>query len=186
MRCSSACSRRSLERSWERRRLRRWVREYLDHLFVDVIKLPDQIPAIRNELSGAIEATQTWRRARQADDVDEGTWERLYLRISSRSPDLSAVLRSEAITAVPRPVVEALSDLERVGRAVEALNDIVTTLFERDVLPLLYDRHAPLSEAEGRKVAEYETRLSEYVNVVNHAVEAVDRCIAAYRPQHTG
>ena len=172
-----------LENYREQRRTRRWVHEYLGHLAADLGPALEVGAAVRAELAATTTAAQAWQRAERPRDLDEAAWRRLAEIPRSSGLDLSPVLRTEAITVLDHETAHALAEVERAGRLLEMGAAHVTAMHERDVLPLWYERRAPLEPDELRRVARFELELDQLSSYTEAALASVQQWLALYRGQ---
>lgn len=176
-----------LENYREQRRTRRWVYAYLDHLLADLEPAVSQGRTVRDELDATIAAAAVWQQAGRPggpDELDESSWDRLAEVPTSSAIDLSPVLRTEAITALPNPLALALADVERAGRLLELSTAQLVNQHERDVLPLWYQRTIPLSPEEARRVAWFQTSVASLARITDEALLAVRYYLVSYRGQN--
>jgi hypothetical protein len=170
-----------LENLRERRRITGWVRQHIGHVrtgMVDEVQVVGQIDQL---LGAQIDAIDAWLAATDPGDLSEAQWDLIASSISASAPDYGAVLRSEAVTAVPADLALALSQIESSAVGIGKATDLVHASLDT-VLPLWFQRTAPLSEPDRRRVL----RLREsVVNVIELAratqtplenlVNAIDR-----------
>ncbi|MCI0689606.1 MAG: hypothetical protein L0Y54_20585 [Sporichthyaceae bacterium] len=175
-----------LENLREQRRARRWVHEYLGHLFADLEPVLAMGVEVRAQLVATIEDTQAWQRADRADQIGEASWRRLSEVPYANGVDLSAVLRTEAITALEQPMAQALADVERASRLLTLTSEQLVALHQRDVLPLWYERRAPLTTEEIRRVARLESALSRFIDDTDAALASVRQWLEIYRIHTSG
>jgi hypothetical protein len=176
-----------LENYREQRRTRRWVYAYLDHLLADLEPALSQGRTVRDELDATIAAAAAWQQAGRPsgpDELDEPSWDRLAEVPTSSAIDLSPVLRTEAITALPNQLALALADVERAGRLLELSTAQLIGQHERDVLPLWYQRKIPLSPEEARRVAWFQTSVASLARITEEALLAVRYYLVSYRGQN--
>lgn len=160
----------TLESARERLRTRRWVMR----------NLRDLADRARPQVNADHEtAFSQWLAASGPDELTDETWRRTWFVSGSDAPDLGPLLRGEAATAVPAEVFIALRDLEdkiAYGKLVDAhLNET----FARDVVPLWYERRAPLSGTDRRRVEWFSSLLAARRKALDDVWPAVDRFRAA-------
>ena len=178
-----------LENYREQRRTRRWVHAYLDHLLADLEPALSQGTTVRDELDATIAAAAAWQQAGQPGGpaaLDDASWERLAEVPTSSAIDLSPVLRTEAIIALPHSLALALADVERAGRLLELSAVQLVSQHERDVLPLWYQRKIPLSPEEARRVAWFQASVAGLARVTDAALLAVRYYLVSYRGNNSG
>jgi|SRR5262245_1411124 len=176
-----------LENYREQRRTRRWVYAYLDHLLADLEPALGQARTVRDDLDATIAAAAGWQQAGRPggpDELDESSWDRLAEVPTSSAIDLSAVLRTEAIIALPHPLALALADVERAGRLLELSTAQLIGQHERDVLPLWYQRKIPLNPEEARRVAWFQSSVAGLARITDEALLAVRYYLVSYRGQN--
>lgn len=104
-----------LENRRERRRLRRWARQYLGHLRDGAASDVDNIADDTQQL---ITSAEAWLQAREATELDDHVWAVLATVPAFHPPDLGAVLHGPALTVLPHDLAGSLSELERDADAL--------------------------------------------------------------------
>lgn len=171
-----------LENVRERRRTARWVREHLRHLR-DAMQSADEAAEreVRSNLQRQLAALDVWLVAEQPSDMSDEQWQAASESLRTSISDLSAVLRSEALTVLPQHLAAALDRLERTGGSLQMHADIARAA-RNDMLPAWHERCVPLNDAEASRVrmfrealADVEEQLPEIFATLRNALDALDR-----------
>lgn len=155
-----------LENLRERRRLTTWVRQHVVHLRGIMLEEVSNIGKVDKLLAQQVAACDAWLAAAEPADVSEEQWDLVGGVITARAPDFGAVLRSEAVTAIPAQLALAMVQTELFAVGLEqSSNHVQATLTM--VLPLWFDRTAPLSESDRRRVLRQREALTSLIDAVN-------------------
>ena len=146
-----------LENYRQRRRTTAWVRRHLAHLRSVLSGELTNADLVDQLMQRQIDACTAWLRARE--DLSDEQWELIGTVVNASRPDFGAILRSEAITALPTDLALALAQveygagvLEHVLRSAQRAQD--------DLLALFYDRVVPLSTPDRRRVERFREALT--------------------------
>jgi hypothetical protein len=100
--------------------------------------------------------------AAETPELDEAVWQRAHMLVASAAPDLSPLLRSDAAISVSVEVFQSVYRMESVAAELKAVEGLLHESFVRDVLPLWYERRAPLRGTDARRVSAFRDILREY------------------------
>ena len=172
-----------IENVRERRRLRGWVKRYLEQLYSD---LQENTAAQEEGVRALRESTKAYQRFAEAGpDVPApqkaDAWDAL-LGMSYRSNDnFKILLEGDALRVLPAEVVRAVANLQKVSDANGVLDRLLTDLHGRYVVPVALAKTWPPSEhdraalAYFKRVADmslaYQERLLAAVREVQKALE---------------
>jgi len=102
-------------------------------------------------MASQLAGIDAWLAAEASQDMSDDQWAAVNAVVSTTLPDLGAVLRSEAVTALPHELALALARLEQIGHKVRIHTDGIREA-HREVLPVWHERRAPLSDADASRV----------------------------------
>lgn len=169
-----------LENWRERRVIRRWVREHLEHLMGHIIGLErPTADDVEQQYRALDQALDRW--ATTEEPLDEETWDMLGFTATSSSGDFGHLLRSEVVAVLPRGLTDAIADVERWGGMLSSVSSRVRETFSRDVLPLWFERRVPLGDADRRRLRRYQNELRELLELQVSTMKALDRMAAEYQ-----
>jgi hypothetical protein len=164
-----------LENVRERVRTRNWVMRNLRALVESGRPSPPEAFATVEAAIGR------WLVAESPDDMDDQAWGSVRVAVFSDMPDVSPILRSGAATAVPADVFTAVFRLEEVVAETRNVGSMLNEQFQRDVLPLWYERQVPLDPGGRRKVSTLLEIIARLRTSTARTSEAFERLRAAIR-----
>lgn len=141
----------ALEDLRERRRTRRWVTRYLRTFASMMANEAAQEASIASHARSQVAALDAWLSATDEADLTEDQWEQANGGWNGMGFDLSAVLRSEAVSVMPERTSRALAELEQHGRLVVASTNSATARREA-IQDAWAERRVPISAADARRV----------------------------------
>ncbi|QSB15226.1 hypothetical protein JQS43_02340 [Natronosporangium hydrolyticum] len=144
-----------LENARERFRTRKWVIRNLREMAASLTDI-----AV-DRMDEKVAALEQWLAA-DTPELDEAVWQRAHMLVASAAPELSPLLRSDAATSVSVKVFQSVYRLESVAAELTLVEGLLHESFVRDVLPLWYERRAPLQGADARRVRAFRDILLEY------------------------
>jgi hypothetical protein len=156
----------------QRRQTREWAKSHLRQLS-SLLSGERQTGDVATTLMGdQLAALAVWQTAGREEDLTAEQWDAIVYIVSSRDPDLGALLRGEPVALLPSDLAIGLAAVEGLGRELEAASGDIRAIRER-VLPLWAQRKAPLDPAERRIVEFYRTTAVQYAELIERTVEAV-------------
>ncbi|GAB3420928.1 hypothetical protein [Flindersiella endophytica] len=168
-----------LENWRERRVIRRWVREHLEHLMGFIGLERPGADEVQSTFQAIDRALDSW--ATTTEPLDEGTWELLNYTVTANPIDFTHLLRSEAVAVLPRSLSNAIADVEYWSGMLGMTSSRLREAFDAYVLPLWFERRVPLTEADRRRLRFYQEELRDLLEKEMHATEAIDRMVEEYR-----
>lgn len=168
-----------LENWRERRVTRRWVREHLEHLMGFIGLERPGADEVQKHFVAVDRALDMW--AVTVGPLDEETWELLNSTVTATPIDFAHLLRSEAVTVLPRPLSNAIADVEYWSGMLGLTSGRLREVYDSQVLPLLLERRVPLTEVDRRRLRLYQEGLHDLLEKEVRATEAIDRMVEEYR-----
>lgn len=161
-----------LENLRQARHTRKWVRRHLRQL------AGWMRPAVEEEgpdrsVERLTDAIDRWMTAEKREDLDEATWNVLISRFNTMPIDFGHVLRSEAVAVLPEELGPVISKVESRMRLFDRLTEILGSVNDRDILPMVYERRAPLDDADKRRLQDYRECLVDYLKAWNSLATSV-------------
>ena len=140
-----------IENVRERRRLRGWVRKYLERFYSDL----REGVAAQEEIVRSLEmSTASYQKFTEPNsDVTLNEWRALLTMYYGLGNDFRLLLEGDALRVLPAEVVRAVNELQKVDDANTILNRLLADLHGRYVVPVALNKTWPLSEPDRAALA---------------------------------
>ena len=148
-----------IENVRERRRLKGWVRRYLERFYGDLREAITAQEEVIKELRKLVEVYQTFIEADPSDDVTP-QWLALLGMSYTVGDDFKILLEGEALRVLPTEVVRAVNELQKMNDANGVLGRLLADLHGRYVVPVALVKAWPPSEHD-RAALDYFKRVAD-------------------------
>lgn len=166
-----------LENLRERRRLKEWLRQYLDQSATMLGHTETVFPQVATMLDDMQTELDGW----VAPSPTVPDWDVLNGVPVSRAPDLLGSLQGEALSVVRPGVLTSLVAVETSARTLELVSTRLESFHDQYVLPLVIRQQVTLTESDRAGLLLFRSKLADFRLVVSQCAADIAHALQQLR-----